>query len=61
MRQILTVDTPAGRLKVRAPNSVRAAPGERIGLAFDPGAAVLFDPTTERALPSALIPETAHG
>jgi multiple sugar transport system ATP-binding protein len=61
MRQILTVDTPAGRLRVRAPNSVRAAQGDRIGLAFDPRSVVLFDPATERALPSALIPEAAHG
>ena len=53
-RQVVTVDTEAGRLRVRTANSQRAAVGERVGLAFDPGQIVLFDAASERALPSAL-------
>ena len=52
---------PAG-CGVRTPNSQRAAIGERVGLAFDPDQILLFDPATERALPSALFAEAAgHG
>jgi multiple sugar transport system ATP-binding protein len=61
-RQILTVDTEAGRLRLRAPNQVRAEIGELVGLAFQPDRLLLFDPTTERALASDLVPEAAgHG
>ena len=60
-RQVVTVDTEAGRLRVRTSNTQRAAVGERVGLAFDPGQIVLFDPASERALPSALFEEAAHG
>ena len=60
-RQVVTVDTEAGRLRVRTPNSQRAAVGERVGLAFDPEQIVLFDAATERALPSALFAEARHG
>ena len=61
-RQVVTVDTEAGRLRVRTSNTQRAAVGERVGLAFDPGQIVLFDPSSERALPSALFErEAAHG
>ena len=61
-RQVVTVDTEAGRLRVRTANTQRAAVGERVGLAFDPGQIVLFDPASERALPSALFErEAAHG
>jgi multiple sugar transport system ATP-binding protein len=61
-RQVVTVDTEAGRLRVRTANTQRAAVGERVGLAFDPEQIVLFDPATERALPSARFArEAAHG
>ena len=61
-RQVVTVDTEAGRLRVRTANSQRASVGERVGLAFDPGQIVLFDPTSERALPSDLFERgSAHG
>ena len=61
-RQVVTVDTEAGRLRVRTSNTQRAAVGERVGLAFDPGQIVLFDPASERAVPSALFERaTAHG
>ena len=61
-RQIVTVDTEAGRLRVRTANSQRATIGEQVGLAFDPGQIILFDPPSERALPSALFAaEAGHG
>jgi multiple sugar transport system ATP-binding protein len=60
-RQIVTVDTEAGRLRVRTPNSQRAAIGDRVGLAFDPEQIVLFDPATEKALPSRLFADAVHG
>ncbi len=56
-----TVDTEAGRLRVRTPNSQRATVGERVGLAFDPEQIVLFDAATERACRSALFAEAGHG
>ena len=56
-RQILTIDTEAGRLRLRAPNQVRAEIGELVGLAFQPDRLLLFDPATERALASDLVPE----
>ena len=59
-RQVVTVDTEAGRLRVRTSNTQRAAVGERVGLAFDPGQIVLFDPASERALPSALFERGAR-
>jgi multiple sugar transport system ATP-binding protein len=49
-RQLITLDTSAGRLKVRAPNTVRAGFGETVGLDFKTEALVLFDGRTERAL-----------
>ena len=60
-RQVVTIDTEAGRLRLRAPNSQRATVGERVGLSFDPEQIVLFDAATERALPSALFAEVGHG
>ncbi len=61
-RQIITVDSEAGRVRVRAPNSERAELGERIGLSFAPDRVILFDPASERALASELLPEPAgHG
>lgn len=49
-RQMLTVDTSAGRLKVRTPNTVKASIGDRVGLVFDTERIVLFDTVTDRAL-----------
>jgi multiple sugar transport system ATP-binding protein len=60
-RQVITVDTEAGRLRVRTGNAQRATIGETVGLAFDPGQIILFDPADQRALPSALFEEAAHG
>ncbi len=53
-RQVVTVDTKAGRLRVRTSNSQRASIGEQVGLAFDSSQIILFDPLSEMALPSAL-------
>ena len=60
-RQILTVDTGAGRLRIRAANTARAEIGDQVGLAFDPANVVLFDPDSEAALESTLIGGAAHG
>jgi multiple sugar transport system ATP-binding protein len=54
-RQLITVDTDAGRLKIRAPNTVRASFGDTVGLRFNSEALVVFDGRTERALRSDLI------
>ena len=59
-RQLITVDTSAGRLKIRAPNAVRAGFGETVGLTFKSEALVVFDGRTDRALKSDLI-GAAHG
>ncbi|MBJ3774529.1 ABC transporter ATP-binding protein [Acuticoccus mangrovi] len=53
-RQLVTVDTDAGRLRVRAPNTVRAKTGETVGLTFDAERLVVFDPVSDRAVRSAL-------
>ena len=61
-RQVVTVDTEAGRLRVRTSNSQRASIGEQVGLAFDSSQIILFDPLSELALPSALFEADAlHG
>jgi multiple sugar transport system ATP-binding protein len=63
-RQILTVDSAAGRLKVRAPNAVVLRQGERVGLSFDPERVVVFDADSGEALrfaPKPVLREAAHG
>ncbi|MBX2806647.1 MAG: ABC transporter ATP-binding protein [Hyphomicrobiales bacterium] len=60
-RQLVTVDTDAGRLRVRAPNTTRVAYGEAVGLSFDPERVVVFNPDTDRALKSALYDGDARG
>ncbi len=60
-RQLVTVDTDAGRLRVRAPNTVRVDFGETVGLDFDSERLVVFHPETERALASDLFAGVAHG
>ncbi|MDE0534214.1 MAG: ABC transporter ATP-binding protein [Albidovulum sp.] len=49
-RQLVTVDTAAGRLKVRAPNTVRVKDGESVGLEFMTDHLSLFDGDTDKAL-----------
>jgi multiple sugar transport system ATP-binding protein len=54
-RQVLTIDSAAGRLRVRTDHIRRARIGDRVGLAFDAARIVLFDPASERALASDLM------
>ena len=51
-RQLITVDTQAGRLKVKAPNDVQASIGDNVGLTFRTEHLILFDNATDRALKS---------
>ena len=51
-RQFVVVDTEAGRIRLRAPNSVKVNDGENIGLEFDSGRVILFDSETDAAIPS---------
>ena len=60
-RQLLTVDTMAGRLKVRAPNDIKATVGETVGLTFHSESLVVFDGRSHKALDSALFEERADG
>ena len=63
-RQVVTVDTDAGRLKVRTGGSVSAVVGETVGLDIISARAVIFDQKTERALArdtSPALAEAAHG
>jgi multiple sugar transport system ATP-binding protein len=60
-RQLITVDTDAGRVRVQAANTVRVGDGETISLAFDAERLVVFHPETGRAVRSALHEGGAHG
>lgn len=60
-RQLVTVDTEAGRLRVRAPNTVKVAHGDTVALTFDSDRLVVFNPDTGRALRSTLYEEGTHG
>jgi multiple sugar transport system ATP-binding protein len=53
-RQMITVDTPAGRLRVRAPNTLSVDYGETVGLAFDAERLVVFNGESDRAVASTL-------
>ncbi|WP_300011258.1 ABC transporter ATP-binding protein [uncultured Roseobacter sp.] len=52
--QIITLDTPNGALKARAPAGQVATVGEKIGLGFKGEAVTLFDENSGRALRSEL-------
>jgi multiple sugar transport system ATP-binding protein len=52
--QIITLDTPNGVLKARAPSGRAVRVGETLGLRFDARAVTIFDETTGQAVPSAL-------
>jgi multiple sugar transport system ATP-binding protein len=64
-RQLVTVDTDLGRLKIRAPSTLRLRYGEVVRLRFRTDHLVLFDGRSERALrqasPGAGTREAAHG
>ncbi|MGF1528267.1 MAG: ABC transporter ATP-binding protein [Candidatus Competibacterales bacterium] len=61
--QIVGADTPAGKVKFRAANTVRLSLGESIRLAFDPRRLVVFDGQSGLAVPSRGTEprERAHG
>jgi multiple sugar transport system ATP-binding protein len=52
--QIITLDSPAGAIKARAPSGQVARVGEMVGLTFNPRTVTLFDAASGRAIPSAL-------
>ncbi len=60
-RQLVTVDTSAGRVRVRAPNTVRPRIGDNVGLAFKSATLVVFDGRSERALASDLMTRPTTG
>ncbi|GAB5373934.1 MAG: ABC transporter ATP-binding protein [Acuticoccus sp.] len=49
-RQLVTVETDAGMLKVRAPNEVRVADGETVGLSFLRDRLSVFDGASDRSV-----------
>lgn len=60
-RQLVTVDTDAGRLRVRAPNTLRVSDGENVALSFNAARLVVFDGETDAALMSDLYAGGSHG
>ncbi len=59
-RQLVTLDTPSGRVRVRADNQAKAYVGETIGVDFNSSALVVFDQKTDRALKSDLFAGASH-
>lgn len=60
-RQLITVDSDAGRIKIRAPNTVQSQRGDQVGLSFKSERIVLFDDVSERAIKSDLIGGDRNG
>ncbi len=60
-RQLVTVDTDAGRLKIRAPNTVRVDYGETVGLDFETERLVIFHPESDKAVMSDLYAGAVQG
>ena len=60
-RQVVTIDTDVGRVRVRAPKSARAAVGETVGVGFRSRELVVFDRAGGRALDSELFGDAPHG
>ncbi len=58
--QLLTVDTCAGRVKIRVANDQKVDRGEQVGLRFNTESLVVFDDKTDRALHSELIEDCSH-
>jgi multiple sugar transport system ATP-binding protein len=59
--QLVTVDTPAGRLRLKAANTIQIEMRSTVGLQLDATRVVVFDKVSERALPSELINGNDHG
>ena len=60
-RQLITVETDVGRLRVRAPNTLRVTDGEQVGLDFETARLAVFHPETDRALSSDLYADGPQG
>jgi multiple sugar transport system ATP-binding protein len=60
-RQLITVETGCGRLRVRSDNAVKAAVGENVGLDFDEKSLIVFDGMTEKAIASVLFEGQQNG
>lgn len=60
-RQLVTVKTDAGLLKVRADNTVSVRDGENVGLNFDRDSLIVFNAETDQAVSSTLFTEAGHG
>lgn len=60
-RQLVTVKTDAGLLKVRADNTASVRDGENVGLDFDQDSLIVFDAITDRAVNSALFTGGQNG
>jgi len=58
---LVTVDTPAGRLRLKAPNTIQVEMRSTVGLQMDATRVVVFDKDSEQALPSDLINGNGHG
>ena len=59
--QIVTLDTPQGRIKARTPSGQPARLGEAVGLVLDPARLSLFDAATGRAFRTAANRGVDHG
>ncbi len=59
--QIVTVDTPYGRLAARLPSSLEVAIGETVGLTFRSERLALFDARSGSAIRTADVRRAAHG
>lgn len=59
-RQVVTVDTPAGRMRVIVGNSLKVDVGEQVGMRCDTKQVVVFEPGG-RALATDNMPGAAHG
>jgi multiple sugar transport system ATP-binding protein len=59
--QIVTLTTPHGTLRARAPADHDLRVGERLGLSFKPEKLSLFDKASGRAISTALTDEALHG
>jgi len=59
--QLVTVDTPAGRLRLKAANTIQIEMRSTVGLQLDATRVVVFDKVSQRALPSDLINGNGHG
>jgi multiple sugar transport system ATP-binding protein len=59
--QLVTIDTPAGRLRLKAPNTIQVEMRSTVGLQMDATRVVVFERDSERAVPSDLINGNGHG